>query len=77
MNAKQHNLNPVERPLVASGLCGVSGQLSRTEQGFVEPAAAIPSPSINHYDWPEMGFAAGGAGRFGLSADQPGTALPA
>jgi hypothetical protein len=41
MNTKQHNLNPVERTLCASGLLGRPGQRHQTDRGYLDSSQVL------------------------------------
>jgi hypothetical protein len=78
MNTKQHNLNPVERTIVASGLLGRVGQ-RHTASPVYPGAGSIVSADIlrpiqpdAECGWLDAGSAAGKPDCFGLFADQTG-----
>ncbi len=82
MRTKQHNLNPVERTIGASGLmCGLFGQLGRQAAGDsvnTDPCLAVPADPARPSQpdtrcvWLVTGQAAGDPGLRGSSAEYPG-----
>lgn len=78
MRTKQHNLNPVERTIGASGLLGQIGRQDLSQRvypvtGFGSQADTTqPCQPDDRCAWLVMGLDAGSPGSFGLSAERPG-----